>query len=171
MNSLINRIFIYFYFVLLLLLLLYKKSKYNSVEGFQGGIARDEIEVKSRECRGISILFQSFIHEKVGEGGREGGRERSFYEDLIAVCLSVCLYGGVLFSFSSSASVLTNIKILFGDLYAKCRKVRWLFSQFIKDTLLLWLRMVCHCHCHLPTFTVYPSISTNSFGPRGLLSP
>lgn len=80
MNSLINRIFIYFYFVLLLLLLLYKKSKYNSVEGFQGGIARDEIEVKSRECRGISILFQSFIHEKVGEGGRE----RSFYEDLIA---------------------------------------------------------------------------------------
>lgn len=91
MNSLINRIFIYFYFVLLLLLLLYKKSKYNSVEGFQGGIARDEIEVKSRECRGISILFQSFIHEKVGEGRREGGRGAFMRIWLLFVCLSVCM--------------------------------------------------------------------------------
>lgn len=81
----------------------------------------------------------SIIHEWVS-GEREG-------EELLwrfDCCLSVCLYGGVLFSSSSSASVLKNIKILFGDLYAKCRKLWWLFSQFIKDTLLLWLRMVCH---------------------------
>ena len=131
MNSLINRIFIYFYFVLLLLLLLYKKSKYNSVEGFQGGLQEMKSRWRAESVGGRGGFYSvSIIHEWVSgrerEGEREGGREGALWG--FDCCLFVCQYGGVLFSFPSSASVLKNIKIFFGDLYAKCRKVWWLFS-------------------------------------------
>ncbi|KAJ6326825.1 hypothetical protein OIU78_013835, partial [Salix suchowensis] len=75
-----------------------QEEEFNSVEGFQGGVARNEIEVISKECcvGGFSILFQSFIHEWVSGRGRERGREREregkerrrrLYDDLVAVCL------------------------------------------------------------------------------------